>query len=114
MYRERRPFRALLRGLDGKLSTFGPLDAAVARLVQNPDALPEPGGPETMKVRLHHMARQLGQWVSYWLHRRRCIQCHRLYDFKPVGLFDPRTGEAVLKTIPMCRRCELGASPSIG
>ena len=60
-----------------------------------------------MRVRLHHMARQLGQWVSYRLHRRRCIQCHRLYDFEPVGLFDPRTGEAVLKTIPMCRRCEL-------
>ena len=64
-----------------------------------------------MRVRLHHMARQLGQWVSYRLHRRRCIQCHRLYDFEPVGLFDPRTGEAVLKTIPMCRRCELAACP---
>ena len=41
VFRERRPFRALLRNLDGALHTFGSLDGAVAWLIQNPDALPE-------------------------------------------------------------------------
>ena len=43
VYRERRPFRALLRGVDDKLVTFGSRDEAVAWLTQNPDALPELG-----------------------------------------------------------------------
>lgn len=43
VFRERRPFRALLRNLDGSLHTFGSLDEAVAWLTQNPDALPELG-----------------------------------------------------------------------
>ena len=43
VYRERRPFRALLRGLDEKLIPFGSLEEAVAWLTQNPDALPELG-----------------------------------------------------------------------
>ena len=41
VYRERRPFRALLRGVDQELVTFGSLSEAVAWLTQNPDALPE-------------------------------------------------------------------------
>ena len=43
VYRECRPFRALLRGVDDKLVTFGSRDEAVAWLIQNPDALPELG-----------------------------------------------------------------------
>ena len=43
VYRERRPFRALLRGVDQELITFGSLEEAVAGLTQNPDALPELG-----------------------------------------------------------------------
>ena len=47
VYRERRPFRALLRNLDGKLHTFGSLYEAVAWLEQNPDAVPELGDQMT-------------------------------------------------------------------
>ena len=43
VYRERRPFRALLRGVDQQLVTFGSLAEAVAWLTENPDALPELG-----------------------------------------------------------------------
>ena len=43
VYRERRPFRAFLRGVDQELVTFGSLKEAVAWLTQNPDALPELG-----------------------------------------------------------------------
>ena len=43
VFRERRPFRAWLRKVDGKLHTFGSLDEAVAWLTQNPEALPEIG-----------------------------------------------------------------------
>ena len=43
VYRERRPFRALLRGEDQELITFRSLEEVVAWLTQNPDALPELG-----------------------------------------------------------------------
>ena len=43
VFRERRPFRAWLRNIDGKLHTFGSLDEAVAWLELHPNALPELG-----------------------------------------------------------------------
>ena len=43
LYRERRPFRAFLRGVDQELVTFGSREEAVAWLTQNPDTLPELG-----------------------------------------------------------------------
>ena len=42
VYKERRPYRILLRNEDRSLITFGLLDHAVAWLTDNPDALPNP------------------------------------------------------------------------
>ena len=40
VYRQRRPFRAWLKYMDGTLHTFGSLKEAIAWWGQNPDALP--------------------------------------------------------------------------